>query len=74
MTDDIRPRILERLAVEFVDIYINKSPEDAAMYIMTKISKAEHDRMRRLITEEFVRRGYKFPKTNHTETKDKQKS
>lgn len=61
----IRPKILEDLAKHFVDIYIEKSPIAAAEWIKAKIERFEIDRMRDLITREFISRGYNIPKRDN---------
>jgi len=58
---DSRPKILEALSKLFVDYYINKGPLEAAKWIQNRIENHEIDRMRHLITQEFLNRGYKFP-------------
>lgn len=61
---DIRPRILEKLAIEFVDKYEagGKDGEyEAGKWLYPLVEKHEYYRIKELIEAEFVKRGYTFP-------------
>ena len=62
---ELRPAILKRLSKEFVDKYVDESPELAALWLLPQLERHEHDRMRELINWEFLGRGYIFPETTN---------
>jgi hypothetical protein len=58
---ELRPKVLEKLSIEFVDKWITDGEDAAAEWLHPKIGKHEYDRVRTLIHDEFLKRGYTFP-------------
>lgn len=57
---ELRPEHLRKLAKIFVDTYIEHDKYKAANAIMRQVDPGEYPRMRELIREEFINRGYHF--------------
>lgn len=64
---DIRPKILEKLAAEFVQRWIKAEKEGtqsenaAARWLYSQVEKHEYHRIKELIAVEFERNGYIIP-------------
>lgn len=63
-TVEIRPRILEKLAIQFVDKFEEGGRDgeyEAGKWLYPLVEKHEYYRIKELIEAEFIRRGYSFP-------------
>lgn len=56
----IRPKVLESLAVQFVDVYEKHGRRVAGAFLVGKIEPGEYERMAALVEAEFRNRGYIF--------------
>ena len=53
---------LKKLSHSFVDTYIKAGRTEAAATLLGKVDPSEYPEVKKLVEEEFISRGYRFPK------------